>query len=164
MKESGAQQAWLQECMVPHWIRGGKDEMWSNTLVSGDRSKKPDARLVRKDYDIAALGNSVGSGPAGVSGEVMLVNSFDELEKRKDEVKGKIVFYNYKFNPTYVNTFLSYRDARIVPVDRAPAVRPNYGAKAVIIRIRVMRQITIRIPVLPVMIRPLKKFRLWRLD
>jgi len=88
MKESGANQAWLQECMVPHWIRGGKDEMWSNTLVSGNNPKKPDARLLRTNYDIVALGNSVGTGPAGVSGEVMLVNYFDELEKRKDEVKG----------------------------------------------------------------------------
>src|SRR4026209_1205431 len=25
MKESGADKAWLQQCMVPHWIRGGKD-------------------------------------------------------------------------------------------------------------------------------------------
>ena len=36
---------------------------------------------------------------------------FDELEKKKDSVKGKIVFYNYKFNPTFVNTFQSYGDA-----------------------------------------------------
>ena len=26
MKESGADQAWLQECMVPHWVRGGKEK------------------------------------------------------------------------------------------------------------------------------------------
>jgi hypothetical protein len=26
MKESGADKAWLQECMVPHWVRGGKDK------------------------------------------------------------------------------------------------------------------------------------------
>jgi hypothetical protein len=24
MKESGADKAWLQECMVPHWVRGEK--------------------------------------------------------------------------------------------------------------------------------------------
>ena len=39
------------------------------------------------------------------------VESFDELEKRKDEIKDKIVFYNYKFNDTYINTFYAYRDA-----------------------------------------------------
>ena len=26
MQESGADKAWLQECIVPHWVRGGKDE------------------------------------------------------------------------------------------------------------------------------------------
>src|SRR5919107_5105031 len=26
MQEAGAQQAWLQQCMVPHWVRGGKDK------------------------------------------------------------------------------------------------------------------------------------------
>src|SRR5215216_5423993 len=26
MQESGAEKTWLQECMIPHWIRGGKDE------------------------------------------------------------------------------------------------------------------------------------------
>src|SRR5258708_176078 len=26
MQESGADKAWMQECMVPHWVRGGKDE------------------------------------------------------------------------------------------------------------------------------------------
>ena len=24
LKESGADKTWLQECMVPHWVRGGK--------------------------------------------------------------------------------------------------------------------------------------------
>src|SRR5678816_4664992 len=27
MKQSGADKAWLQECIVPHWVRGGKDEV-----------------------------------------------------------------------------------------------------------------------------------------
>jgi hypothetical protein len=25
MQQSGADKAWLQECMIPHWIRGGRD-------------------------------------------------------------------------------------------------------------------------------------------
>jgi hypothetical protein len=62
-----------------------------------------------------------------------LVNSFDELEKRKDEVKGKIVFYNYKFNDTYINTFLSYRDAGQYR-GQGPSRAAKYGAAAVIVR------------------------------
>ncbi|MCH5716757.1 hypothetical protein [Niabella hibiscisoli] len=28
-----------------------------------------------------------------------MINNFDELEEKKDQLRGKIVFYNYKFNP-----------------------------------------------------------------
>ncbi len=133
MQESGADKAWMQECMVPHWVRGGKDEMWSNQLISAKNSKMPDARLSRKNYDIVALGNSVGTGPAGVTGEILIVNSFDELEKNKEAVKDKIVFYNYRFNDTYVNTFLAYRDAGQYR-GQGPSRASKYGAKAVIVR------------------------------
>ena len=123
MQESGADKAWMQECMVPHWSRGGKDE--AKATVPG----------IKKDIilDVLALGNSIGSGKNGVSEEVVLVNSFDELEKKKEDVKGKIVFYNYKFNDTYVNTFLSYRDAGQYR-GQGPSRAAKYGAKAVIVR------------------------------
>jgi len=133
MKESGADRAWMQECMVPHWVRGGKDEMWYMTLVSNKNSKMPNARLMRRDLDVIALGNSVGTGKTGITEEVVLVNSFDELDKKKDEVKGKIVFYNYKFNDTYVNTFHAYRDASQYR-GQGPSRASKYGAIAVIIR------------------------------
>lgn len=123
MQESGADKAWMQECMVPHWVRGGKDE--AKATVPG----------IKKDIilDVLALGNSIGSGKNAVSEEVVLVNSFDELEKKKVDVKGKIVFYNYKFNDTYVNTFLSYRDAGQYR-GQGPSRAAKYGAKAVIVR------------------------------
>lgn len=133
MQESGADKAWLQECMVPHWVRGGKDEMWYSQLVSNKNPKMPDARLMRKDLDVIALGNSIGTGKAGISAEVLLVNSFDELEAKKDMVKDKIVFYNYKFNDTYVQTFLAYRDAGQYR-GQGPSRAAKYGAKAVIVR------------------------------
>jgi carboxypeptidase Q len=133
MQESGADKAWMQECMVPHWVRGGKDEMSYSQIVSNKNAKMPDARLVRKDFDIIALGNSVGTGKSGITAEVLLINSFEELEKRKEEVKDKIIFYNYKFNNTYVNTFLAYRDANQYR-GQGPSRAAKYGAKAVIVR------------------------------
>ena len=123
MKESGADKAWMQECMVPHWVRGGEDMASFN--INGKEGYKK--------LDVVALGNSLGTGKTGITAEVLLVDSFDDLEKRKDEVKGKIVFYNYKFNDTYINTFLSYRDAGQYR-GQGPSRAAKYGAKAVIVR------------------------------
>src|SRR5678809_1699067 len=43
MQESGADKAWLQECMVPHWVRGGKDEAKAsyNAAIKGARNYIP---------------------------------------------------------------------------------------------------------------------------
>ena len=119
MKESGANKVTMQPCMVPHWIRGGEDKA---RTINGNRK-----------LDVVALGNSMGSGKKGVKAEVLLVNSFDELEKKKDEVKDKIVFYNYKFNPTYIQTFRSYGEASQYR-GSGPSRAAKYGAKAVIVR------------------------------
>jgi carboxypeptidase Q len=131
MKESGADKAWMQECMVPHWVRGGNDFAEAKYTVPGTGTKNMVAK--NKSLDIVALGNSVGTGKSGITEEVILINSFEELEKRKEEVKGKIVFYNYRFNDTYVNTFLAYRDAGQYR-GQGPSRAAKYGAKAVIVR------------------------------
>ena len=123
MNESGADKIRMQECMVPHWVRGGKDEAFFNLYM-----KKNLARL-----DVLALGNSIGTGSMGISAEVIEVGSFDELEAKKDLLKGKIVFYNYKFNPTFVNTFQSYGDANKYR-GQGPSRAAKYGAVAVIVR------------------------------
>lgn len=131
MQESGADKAWMQECMVPHWVRGGEDVASAFYLQASKQGIN--VSRIQKELDVVALGNSIGTGTTAVSAEVIVVNSFDELEKRSAEVKGKIVFYNYKFNDTYVNTFLSYRDAGQYR-GQGPSRAARYGAKAVIIR------------------------------
>jgi len=120
-QQSGADRYWFQECMVPHWLRGGRDEAIANMATQ------------KKNLDVIALGNSLGTGAKGIKADVIEIRSFEELEKRKDEVKGKIVFYNYKFNPTFINTFQAYGNA--VPYRSAGASRAaKYGALAVIVR------------------------------
>src|SRR5664279_1147429 len=52
LKQAGAEKVYLQKAMIPHWVRGGKDEA---ALVSG-KSKQ--------SLSVIALGNSV-STPAG---------------------------------------------------------------------------------------------------
>ncbi len=122
LEQAGADRTWLQECLVPHWVRGGKDEA---TMTGGDgRTKK---------LDVIALGNSKGSGAKGVKAAVIEVVSFDDLEKKKEEVKGKIVFYNYKFNPTFVNTFQAYSDASKYR-GQGPSQAAKHGAVGVIVR------------------------------
>jgi hypothetical protein len=73
----------LQQCMVPHWVRGGKDK----ALVTAINGTKQSRSLA-----VLALGNSLGSGKKGITANVLAVANYDELEKRKDEVKGKLFF------------------------------------------------------------------------
>ena len=121
--EASADKIWMQECMVPHWVRGGKDSASCSGLpkdmISG--------------LDVLALGNSQGTGSRGIKAPVVLIHSFDELEQHKDELRGKIVFYNYPFNPLFVETFEAYGDAvryRAMGASRAA----KYGAIGVLVR------------------------------
>ena len=126
LQDAGADKVILQECMVPHWVRGGKD--MASVSYKSANGKKQTMQL-----NILALGNSVGSGAKGVQAPLMRVNSFDELEKRKDEIKGKIVFYNVPFEETFVQTFQAYGKNvmyRAIGASRAA----KYGAVAVLVR------------------------------
>lgn len=122
LKDAGADAVVMQECMVPHWVRGGKDLAWAVTGAKG----------ARKDLDIIALGNSVGSMKP-LQASVIEVADFDDLERKKDQLKGKIVFYNYKFNPTFVRTFQAYGDA-VKYRGEGPSRAAKYGAVGVIVR------------------------------
>ena len=119
MQEAGAQNAWLQQCMVPHWVRGKKEEA-AFTKVKGDNK-----------FNILSIGNAVGTGKAGISAKVIEVKNFDELNQRKDEAKGNIVFFNYPFNKTLLRG--AYGDAVRYRSSGASAAA-KYGAVAVIVR------------------------------
>jgi carboxypeptidase Q len=122
--------AWLQECMVPHWVRGAADEARASYMVPLKKEAK--GKSVQKKLDVIALGNSFGSGKP-LTGEVIEVNDFADLENKKDQLRNKIVFYNYPFNPRFVQTFLAYSDA-VRYRGQGPSRAAKYGAKGVIIR------------------------------
>jgi carboxypeptidase Q len=122
MEQQGADKVWLQECMVPHWVRGGQDKA---VIIEIDKKK------ATHNLDVLALGNSLGSGM--VTAEVLAVADFAELEKRKDEVKGKIVYYNKGFDPTNVKPFVSYGQTGIYR-HSGPSRAAKYGAVGVMIR------------------------------
>ena len=120
MKGASADTAWLQQCLVPHWVRGGTDKATA-TYKGG-----------KKSLDVLALGNSIGTYKP-LQAQVVQVNNFDELDQKKNDLKGKIVFYNYPFNPTFIKTFLAYGDAAKYRT-QGPSRAAQYGAKAVIVR------------------------------
>ncbi|MEP7239185.1 MAG: M20/M25/M40 family metallo-hydrolase [Ferruginibacter sp.] len=121
LKNAGAENVYLQQCMVPHWTRGKKE-------FAGYQTQK---RSTDPKFEVIALGNSVGSGDKGVLAPVIEVKNFEELDKRKDEVKGKIVFFNYPFNKTLLRG--AYGDAVRYRVN-GPSAAAKYGALAVIVR------------------------------
>ncbi len=122
LEQQGADKVWLQECMVPHWIRGGQDK----AVITQIGDKK-----VNRPLDVLALGNSLGNGT--VTAEVICVADFTELEKRKNEVKGKIVYYNHAFDPRFIKTFEAYGEA-VVYRGAGPSRAAKYGAVGIMIR------------------------------
>ncbi len=126
LKAAGADKVWLQECKVPHWVRGGKDEAWYTY-------KDASGKIVKETLDVLALGNSMGTGKAGVKAGVVYCSNFDDLEKQKDNIKGKIVFFNYPFNEKYLQPFFAYGEAGAYRRS-GPSRAAKYGAIAVVLR------------------------------
>ena len=98
MESFAPDKVFMQPCKTPNWQRGGKD-FASVVSVNGKVMNRPLAAL--------ALGNSLGSNGL-VEAELLAVADFDELEKRKAEVKGKIVYYHSMFDPNIIQTFGAY--------------------------------------------------------
>lgn len=93
MEKDGFDRVWTQPVTVPHWVRGKE----SATLNAP----------IQKELPMASLGGSVGTPEEGITAEVMLVKSFEDLEKRSAEANGKIVLFNVPFT-TYGQT-VQYR-------------------------------------------------------
>jgi len=123
LKNLGADTVFFQECEVPNWKRGNGDAV---TIIGWNNKK------VNKPLTALALGNSNGT-TAPVVANVLVIESFEELEQRKDEVKGKIVYFNAAFNATNIRPFKSYGETGIYR--RMGASRAaKYGAVAIMIR------------------------------
>jgi hypothetical protein len=96
METLGFDKVYLQEVMVPKWVRGEKETAYildnkTKTIVS-----------------ICALGGSVATTKNGLTAEVIEVLGIKELNDLGDKVKGKIVFFNRAMDPGNIETFKSY--------------------------------------------------------
>ncbi len=83
MSSDGLQNVHSEKVMVPHWVRGNE----SAVLIEPRHRALP----------MLGLGGSVATPPDGITAQVLVVGSFDELERRADEAKGKIVLFNAPF-------------------------------------------------------------------
>lgn len=103
LKNAGADTVWLQDVVVPHWIRGGKEEAFLKP-ASGSKTISP----VR----VCALGGSIATPQDGITAEVVEVHGLGELSKMNPAaIGGKIVFYNGAFDQSEMETFKAYSKA-----------------------------------------------------
>ena len=123
LKDAGADTVYLQALMVPHWVRGTKEAGYIQ-LANG----------LKKQLNLCALGNSVGTGTKGISATVIEVNNFNELDQLGEAgVKGKIIFFNYPMNPAFIETFYAYGASGAYRT-QGPSKAARYGAIAVLVR------------------------------
>jgi carboxypeptidase Q len=123
MESHGFDTVYLQPVMVPHWVRGEKEQLRMISSYAGTQ-----------ELSVTALGNSIGTGNAGISAQVVEVQNFEELEKLgKENIEGKIVFFNRPFDYTKINTFRAYGGA-VNQRGAGASEAAKYGAVAVVVR------------------------------
>jgi hypothetical protein len=92
----GLDRVYLQEVMVPKWVRGEKE-----TAYIQDKKTKI-------NVPVCALGGSIATAKNGLTAEVIEVQSIKELEALGNKIKGKIVFFNRPMEQENIETFTSY--------------------------------------------------------
>lgn len=111
LKKKGFVNVRTEKVMVPRWVRGNESIQL----------------LLPRPLNLAmlGLGMSVATPKEGITAEVVVVDSFDHLEKLGDQVKGKIVLFDVPFE-SYGKT-VAYRS-------NGPSLAAKYGALACLIR------------------------------
>jgi len=100
MEQLGFDKVYLQEVMVPKWVRGEKETAY--ILDNKNKTIVP----------ICALGGSIATPKNGITAEVVEVHNFDELKALgSDKIKGKIVFYNRPMYDGVIESFDAYSGA-----------------------------------------------------
>ncbi len=122
MERAGLENERLVPVTVPHWERGSIEQLH---IVA--------PAALREELTILALGGTEGTPPEGVSGEVIEVQSFDELFERAAEAEGKIVFFNRPMDARLPSTFEAYGGA-VGQRANGAAEAAKVGAVAAIVR------------------------------
>jgi carboxypeptidase Q len=111
MTRDGLENVRAEKVMVPKWVRGQES-----------------AEIVEPAHHtmtMLGLGDSVGTRSEGVQGDVLVVNSFEELDARSASARGRIVLFNVPFT-SYGET-VRFRAA-------GPSRAARHGAIAALVR------------------------------
>ncbi len=122
MDSYGFDRVYLQPVIVPHWVRGEKEQA---KIIDGNKE------II---VPIAALGMTVATPANGITANVVEVHSLSEVKTLGEQgIKGKIVFFNRPFDPRFIETMTAYGtagDQRFA----GPSVAAKFGALGVIVR------------------------------
>ena len=119
----GLDKVWLQPVKVPKWVRGIPEFAYIESSPG-----------FTNNVPICALGGSVATPMGGVKAKVIEVRGIEELKKLgKEDIKGKIVFFNKPMDPTDIDTFRAYMGSADQRYSGA-AEAGKYGAVGVIVR------------------------------
>lgn len=123
LNKLGLDKVWLQPVMVPKWTRGTKEYAYIETAPG-----------ISTTTDICALGGSVPTPAIGLKAEVIEVQGLEDLERYgRENIEGKIVFYNRPMQADLINTFEAYGgcvDQRYAGAMEAA----KYGAVGIVVR------------------------------
>ena len=118
----------LQPVKVPHWVRG---EETASLVDYGGRPSGVTQKVV-----LTALGGSGATPAAGLTAQVIVVRSFDELKARAAEVKGRIVLFDVPFDQNMADRGLAgtaYGQA-VAFRGAGPRLAAGMGAAAALVR------------------------------
>ena len=114
---------WLQPVLVPKWVRGPKEFALIETEPG-----------VTFNVPITALGGSVATPSVGLKAEVVEVQNFEDLATLgRENIDGKIVFFNRPMQADLISTFSAYGGCVNQRYDGAREAS-QYGAIGVIVR------------------------------
>ena len=123
MEKLNLDRVWLQPVLVPKWVRGPKEFALIETEPG-----------VTFNIPITALGGSVATPSVGLKAEVVEVQNFEELAVLgRENIDGKIVFFNRPMQADLISTFSAYGGCVNQRYDGARQAS-QYGAIGVIVR------------------------------
>ncbi len=106
MRDDGLDNVHGEEVDIPHWVRGPE----SAELLEPRPRRLP----------MLGLGGSVATPPEGITAEVLVVKSFEDLHERAKEAAGKIVVFNAPF--VQYHQTVQYRVRGAIEAARAGAL------------------------------------------